>query len=397
MGQEIRKKKVRIALLAALWLAVLALAGGIFLVKLSEVQRRDQLALMGRLAVLYEGDETDFLEAVMQEPTDEDYAAGYDLLAQSSFSRRGYRELGQTDSVRFFLFGWGMVAALGVLLLLFYGWREIRRYRELNVLGESLFLWKRHLPDPKEPEAKYFRDCLARCQEELEKDQTAQEENMQKQTRYLENLVHQIKTPLAGISLYHNYLEDMETEPVKQDLLMKSRMQIDHMETLVRQMMLLARLDNNAVTMKLERVVMEDIMLRVEQMTMGLSREKHQKVCWDYAIEQEVLCDCFWIQEVLINLMRNAIEHTPEYGHIRIWTEETDSCVNINIQDDGPGIPREDQQQIFRRFFTDVSIKNGRNTGIGLNLAYEIIMKHGGRLAALDCETGAWFQLQLYC
>ena len=351
---------------------------------------------MGRLAVLYEGSETDFLEAVMQEPTDEDYAAGYDLLAQSSFSRRGYRELGRTNSSEFFFYGWCMIAALGVLLLLFYGWREIRRYRELNVLGESLFLWKRHLPDPKEPEAKYFRDCLERCQEELEKDQAAQEENMQKQTRYLENLVHQIKTPLAGISLYHNYLEDMETEPVKQDLLMKSRVQIDHMETLVRQMMLLTRLDNNAVTMKLERVVMEDIMLRVEQMTMGLSREKHQKVCWDYAIEQEVLCDCFWIQEVLINLMRNAIEHTPEYGHIRIWTEETDSCVNINIQDDGPGIPREDQQQIFRRFFTDVSIENGRNTGIGLNLAYEIIMKHGGRLAALDCETGAWFQLQLY-
>lgn len=377
MGQEIRKKKVRIALLVALWLAVLALAGGLFLVKLADVQRRDQLALMGRLAVLYEGSETDFLEAVMQEPTDEDYAAGYDLLAQSSFSRRGYRELGRTNSSEFFFYGWCMIAALGVLLLLFYGWREIRRYRELNVLGESLFLWKRHLPDPKEPEAKYFRDCLERCQEELEKDQAAQEENMQKQTRYLENLVHQIKTPLAGISLYHNYLEDMETEPVKQDLLMKSRVQIDHMETLVRQMMLLTRLDNNAVTMK-------------------LSREKHQKVCWDYAIEQEVLCDCFWIQEVLINLMRNAIEHTPEYGHIRIWTEETDSCVNINIQDDGPGIPREDQQQIFRRFFTDVSIENGRNTGIGLNLAYEIIMKHGGRLAALDCETGAWFQLQLY-
>lgn len=377
MGQEIRKKKVRIALLVALWLAVLALAGGLVLVKLADVQRRDQLALMGRLAVLYEGSETDFLEAVMQEPTDEDYAAGYDLLAQSSFSRRGYRELGRTNSSEFFFYGWCMIAALGVLLLLFYGWREIRRYRELNVLGESLFLWKRHLPDPKEPEAKYFRDCLERCQEELEKDQAAQEENMQKQTRYLENLVHQIKTPLAGISLYHNYLEDMETEPVKQDLLMKSRVQIDHMETLVRQMMLLTRLDNNAVTMK-------------------LSREKHQKVCWDYAIEQEVLCDCFWIQEVLINLMRNAIEHTPEYGHIRIWTEETDSCVNINIQDDGPGIPREDQQQIFRRFFTDVSIENGRNTGIGLNLAYEIIMKHGGRLAALDCETGAWFQLQLY-
>ena len=165
MGQEIRKKKVRIALLVALWLAVLALAGGLVLVKLADVQRRDQLALMGRLAVLYEGSETDFLEAVMQEPTDEDYAAGYDLLAQSSFSRRGYRELGRTNSSEFFFYGWCMIAALGVLLLLFYGWREIRRYRELNVLGESLFLWKRHLPDPKEPEAKYFRDCLERCQE----------------------------------------------------------------------------------------------------------------------------------------------------------------------------------------------------------------------------------------
>ena len=216
-----------------LWLAVLALAGGLVLVKLADVQRRDQLALMGRLAVLYEGSENGFFlgGGDLQEPTErETYAAGYDLLAQSSFSRRGYRELGRTNSSEFFFYGWCMIAALGVLLLLFYGWREIRRYRELNVLGESLFLWKRHLPDPKEPEAKYFRDCLERCQEELEKDQAAQEENIQKQTRYLENLVHQIKTPLAGISLYHNYLEDLETEPVKQDLLMKSRVQIDHME-----------------------------------------------------------------------------------------------------------------------------------------------------------------------
>ena len=148
--------------------------------------------------------------------------------------------------------------------------------------------------------------------------------------------------------------------------------------------------------MKLERVVMEDIMGKVRQITASLSREKQQRVCWDYQVEKEVLCDCFWIQEVLINLMKNAIEHTPEQGQIEIRTEDVNSGVLIHIRDNGPGIPEKDLQQIFRRFYSEPSSEQGRNTGIGLNLAYEIVQKHGGRLEAMPYEKGAWFRLRLY-
>ena len=102
-----------------------------------------------------------------------------------------------------------MIAALGVLLLLFYGWREIRRYRELNVLGESLFLWKRHLPDPKEPEAKYFRDCLERCQEELEKEQASRETFQQQVGKEQERFTSKLS---EEFSAWKNELEDFQRQ-----------------------------------------------------------------------------------------------------------------------------------------------------------------------------------------
>lgn len=397
MEQIERKQRKQTWLAAAIWLLVLLLLGGLCVAHLSGTQRREQLALLGRLLPLYKGQEEELLAAVMRETADTDAEIGRELLALSSYASRGYRELCRTDTIPVFILGWCGLTASGLLLLFLNGWRAKRRCREIEALGESLFLWKPQTPELKEPEILYMRDCLERQREQLEKEQKAQRAEQEKQTRYLENLFHQIKTPLAGISLCHDYLEVIETEPQKQELLTKSRVQINHIESLVRQLLLLARLDAGRATMKLERVVMEELLERVRQVVSGLGEEKQLKISWRYEESELVLCDCFWIQEVLINLLKNAIEHTPEQGRIEIWTEEASPGVDIHIRDTGSGVPAAEREQIFRRFYTEASAENGRNTGIGLNLAYEIVLKHGGLLELLDHEgTGAWFRLRLY-
>ena len=91
------------------------------------------------------------------------------------------------------------------------------------------------------------------------------------------------------------------------------------------------------------------------------------------------------------------IEPIPVGVQIRIWAEAVSDGVDIHIRDNGPGIPKAERDQIFRRFSSEPARTDGRNTGIGLNLAYEIILKHGGQLELMDHpEEGAWFRLRLY-
>ena len=91
------------------------------------------------------------------------------------------------------------------------------------------------------------------------------------------------------------------------------------------------------------------------------------------------------------------IEHIPAGGRIRVWAEAVSDGVDLHIRDNGPGIPKAEQAKIFRRFSSEPSRTDGRNAGIGLNLAYKIILKHGGQLELMDHPgEGAWFRLRLY-
>lgn len=170
------------------------------------------------------------------------------------------------------------------------------------------------LPQVSCPELLYLRDCLARYREQQKREQSAQRKDLEKQTRYLQNISHQIKTPLAGISLCHDYLEATETSPQKRELLRQSRVQINHIEALIRELLLLARLDAGKAAMKLERIPLGQLLERVQQTVHGLAADREAAVFWDYPEDLSVLCDRFWIQEVLLNLLKNALEHIPAGG-----------------------------------------------------------------------------------
>jgi two-component system sensor histidine kinase ChvG len=89
------------------------------------------------------------------------------------------------------------------------------------------------------------------------------------------------------------------------------------------------------------------------------------------------------LSQVIVNLLDNAISFSPPGGRVAVVTRRIGSEIQIAIEDEGPGIPEENLDRIFERFYTDRPQENfGQNSGLGLNISRQIAVAHGGRLWA---------------
>ncbi|MFW6295414.1 MAG: sensor histidine kinase, partial [Halanaerobium sp.] len=100
------------------------------------------------------------------------------------------------------------------------------------------------------------------------------------------------------------------------------------------------------------------------------------------------------IKRVVINLLDNAVKYSPAEGEIKIILSESDSTVSFAVQDQGPGVPEEEQKNIWERFYK-VNKKGfqsqKRGSGLGLAIVKDIIELHGGRVYQKNLEQGSEF------
>ena len=89
------------------------------------------------------------------------------------------------------------------------------------------------------------------------------------------------------------------------------------------------------------------------------------------------------LSQVIVNLLDNAISFSPPGGRVTVTARRVGSEIQIAVEDEGPGIPPENLERIFERFYTDRPQENfGQNSGLGLNISRQIVVAHGGRLWA---------------
>jgi two-component system sensor histidine kinase ChvG len=89
------------------------------------------------------------------------------------------------------------------------------------------------------------------------------------------------------------------------------------------------------------------------------------------------------LSQVIINLLDNAISFSPPGGRVAVVARRIGPDIQIAVEDEGPGIPAENLERIFERFYTDRPQENfGQNSGLGLNISRQIVVAHGGRLHA---------------
>lgn len=195
----------------------------------------------------------------------------------------------------------------------------------------------------------------------------------------LSDISHQLKTPLSSMIVYNDIMLSKElTRDQREEFLLNNENQLNRMNWLIQSMLKHAKLDANAIEFdKAEQGLKETIEEAIDTLS---SKAKEQEVKLLFHVDRDVILihDRLWIEEALINIIKNSIEHTSAEGQIKIDLLENPIYKRIIIEDSGEGIREEDLPNIFKRFYKAKSSKKTDSVGIGLSLAKSIIEAHQG-------------------
>ncbi|OPD23673.1 histidine kinase [Clostridium botulinum] len=216
--------------------------------------------------------------------------------------------------------------------------------------------------------------------------------NLKKEKIFLKNIIsdisHQLKTPLSSLIMFNELMKD-ESMPIedRENFLKLSDEQLKRMEWLIINLLKIGRLEAGVVEFKREN---NPLYVTINKALAGLSekaKEKSQQVIVDIDEDVYFKHDMEWTAEAISNIIKNSIEHTDNYGQIKISYEETPISLTINIKDNGEGIPEKLQNKIFERFYKGENSVNPSSIGIGLSLTKSIIESQNGSII-VESEMG---------
>lgn len=210
----------------------------------------------------------------------------------------------------------------------------------------------------------------------------------------LEDISHQMKTPLTSLNLVHERLKMTEGTD-KKKLLKEQQLLLDKIEWLVITLLKIAQIDSNTVTFQKENISQKELYIKLvkpfeiqlELKDISIELEADQTYIEDI--------DILWTLEALSNIFKNCIEHTEQGGNIKIMMNNNPLCSEIIIQDNGNGIDSEDLIHLFERFYKGKNATQ-QSVGIGLSLSHMIIEKQNGTIAVENTYPGAKFTIHFY-
>ncbi|WP_429841672.1 HAMP domain-containing sensor histidine kinase [Brevibacillus sp. FIR094] len=193
----------------------------------------------------------------------------------------------------------------------------------------------------------------------------------------LQDISHQLKTPLSTISIYNEMLLNAELPRQQQvQLLQNNEVQIARMNVLIQNLLKVAKIDARAISFDKEPANLVETVEEVLDRLASMISEKHIVIDLQAPKEIVVVHDKLWMQEALLNLLKNAIEHSKPTSAIMIQVKDTPIYTELVIQDFGEGIAPEELWHIFDRFYKATGSKKHDSTGIGLALVKAIIEAH---------------------
>ncbi len=223
--------------------------------------------------------------------------------------------------------------------------------------------------------------------DELEEKIASLKKKEQQQRRFVVDVSHELRTPLTSIQGFVKALRDevYETEADKEEYYYIILDEVKRLIRLVNDLLDLSQIELGQVRTKFEAVNLNQLIESTIKNLGPSIRDKDLTIIKELANDlADVKADRDRIGQVLINLLSNAIDFTPKGETVIIKTREESDYVTVLIQDNGPGIPESEQEDIWNRFHkvdksrTRKDCKSG--TGLGLSIAREIIKLHQGRI-----------------
>ncbi len=213
--------------------------------------------------------------------------------------------------------------------------------------------------------------------------QLVQSEKLASVGQLTAGIVHDVKNPLAVIKgLAEELQEEVGLDPSTRDQLKTIRQSASRASTIVGDLLKFARQSTPEMETRDVRETVESSMRLTEYLVRKAGVDSHLDLPDEPVM---VTYDATQIEQVLINLITNAVQAMPNGGKLRLSLGQAEEAVAIALQDSGIGIPRENLSRIFDPFFT--TKPEGQGTGLGLSVSFGIVARHGGRIE-VDSKMG---------
>lgn len=223
-------------------------------------------------------------------------------------------------------------------------------------------------------------------------DMTEQTRLDQMRRDFVANVSHELKTPLTTIISYVETLLDgaLEDHTLAGTFLTTVHEEADRMNRLVKDLLMLTTLEHQQEKRKLQTVYVDELVVEVGDRMLVNAQSNNQRLLTSLPEDvPAVIANRDQIEQVLVNIVSNAVKYTPAGGEIAISVQVLEREVAVVVQDNGIGIPKEDLPRIFERFYRVDKARSRQlgGTGLGLSIAQQIIEGHDGRIW-IESELG---------
>ncbi len=223
-------------------------------------------------------------------------------------------------------------------------------------------------------------------------DVTEHHRNEERRKEFVANVSHELRTPLTNVRSYAETLRDSGDDIPRNmansflDIIIT---ETDRMTHIVQDLLTLSRLDSGKAELVLSRFPFGEAIASVARANAMNARQRGHELRYDPPENLPLIVgDRSRLEQVMTNVLGNAIKYTPDGGHIRITAGSTSETVWMEVSDDGIGIPEKDREHIFDRFYRvdKARSRESGGTGLGLSIALEIVQRHHGRLELMPHE-----------
>jgi signal transduction histidine kinase len=220
-------------------------------------------------------------------------------------------------------------------------------------------------------------------------------ESQQRKDEFIGIASHELKTPLTTIKGYIELLNAMEEREPNKQFVQKALNNTNKLESLIKDLLDVSKIQSGQLKLNKEKFDLDALLdetlssFQMVNKTHVVNREGNFNHQFIHADKQR-------LEQVLFNLLSNAVKYSPGKTKVIVYSNLTPSSVVIEVKDFGMGIPKEELENIFERFYRTKDVtRHIAGFGLGLYICRDIISRHGGKIWAEAAEKGAIFFISL--
>ncbi len=210
----------------------------------------------------------------------------------------------------------------------------------------------------------------------------------QSRNQFVSNASHELKTPLATMKIMVEsliYQPEMDKD-LRTEFLTDIDNEIDRLSNIVSDLLTLVKMDSKDVKLQRENLSLAELCRETEHRLKPIAAKKGQKIILNLSDPCELYADRSKLTQVIYNLVENAVKYTQAGGTVKVILTRAGHEAHLVVQDNGPGIPKDNLPHIFDRFYRVDKARSRETggTGLGLSIVRQLVMLHGG---SIRCES----------